>query len=109
MRLLLTSDLHYTLPQLDWVVNETPSFDVVVLAGDHLDIASRVALNAQVAVMREYLSLLGRAGTVVVSSGNHDLTGPDDSGEQAALWLSTAREVGVATDGNIRCKRDAPS
>jgi len=33
MRILLVSDLHYTLPQLDWVVRAAPRFDLVVLAG----------------------------------------------------------------------------
>jgi len=28
MRILLVSDLHYTLPQLDWVVRAAPSFDL---------------------------------------------------------------------------------
>ena len=100
MRLLLVSDLHYTLPQLDWVVGAASSFDVVVLAGDHLDIASRVDLNAQIAVILEYLSMLKDAGTVVVSSGNHDLTGPDDNGEQAAVWLAEASAAGIPTDGD---------
>ena len=100
MRLLLVSDLHYTLPQLDWVVAAASSFDVVVLAGDHLDIASRVDLNAQIAVILEYLSMLKDAGTVVVSSGNHDLTGPDYNGEQAAVWLAEARAAGIPTDGD---------
>ena len=31
MRILLVSDLHYTLPQLDWVVRAAPSFDLVVM------------------------------------------------------------------------------
>ena len=42
LRILLVSDLHYTLPQLDWVVRAAPRFDLVVLAGDHFDISSAV-------------------------------------------------------------------
>jgi Icc-related predicted phosphoesterase len=99
MRLLLVSDLHYTLPQLDWVVRVAPSFDLVVLAGDQLDISSTVSLDVQSVVILRYLSLLQQAGRVVVSSGNHDLTGPDAKGEQAALWLAEARAAGVPTDG----------
>lgn len=99
MRILLVSDLHYTLPQLDWVVRSAPSFDLVVLAGDHLDINSTVSLDAQSVVVLRYLSLLHAAGRVAVSSGNHDLTGPDAQGEQAALWLTEARRAGVPTDG----------
>jgi Icc-related predicted phosphoesterase len=100
MRILLVSDLHYSLPQLDWVVRAAPSFDLVVMAGDHLDISSTVSLDAQSVVILQYLTLLRSAGRVVVSSGNHDLTGPDGQGEQAALWLDEARAAGVPTDGD---------
>jgi Icc-related predicted phosphoesterase len=99
MRVLLVADLHYALPQLDWVVAAAPDYDLVVLAGDHLDLASPVPLDAQTVVILRYLELLRDAGTVVVSSGNHDLTGPDEHGEQAALWLAEARAAGVPTDG----------
>lgn len=100
MRILLVSDLHYALRQFDWLVEVAPRYDLVVLAGDHLDISSPVSLDAQSVVILEYLSLLRAAGNVAVSSGNHDLTGPDAHGEQTALWLSEARAGGVATDGD---------
>ena len=100
MQILLVSDLHYTLPQLDWVVRVAPSFDLVVLAGDSLDISSAVSIDAQSVVILRYLSLLKAAGRVVVSSGNHDLTGPDANGEQSALWLSQAHAAGIPTDGD---------
>jgi len=101
MRILLVSDLHYRLRQFDWVLSVAPEFDLIVIAGDHLDISSEVSLEAQSVVVLEYLSLLGAAGhAVVVSSGNHDLTGPDARGEQCALWLAQARAPGVSTDGD---------
>lgn len=77
-----------------------PSFDLVVLAGDHLDISSAVSLDAQSVVILKYLGLLHSAGSVAVSSGNHDLTGPDEQGEQCALWLSEASAAGVPVDGD---------
>ena len=58
MRILLVSDLHYSLPQLDWVVAAGPSFDAVVLAGDSLNISSPVPLDAQSAVVQRYLELI---------------------------------------------------
>ena len=100
MRILLVSDLHYSLPQFDWVVHAAAQFDLVVLAGDSLDISSAVPLEAQAVVVLRYLSLLQARGRVVVSSGNHDLTGPDAGGEQSALWLGEARQPGVAIDGD---------
>jgi Icc-related predicted phosphoesterase len=100
LRILLVSDLHYSLRQLDWVVGAAPSFDLVVLAGDHLDISSPVSLDAQIVVIRQYFSLIQDATQVAVSSGNHDLTGPDTRGEQAALWLDEVRKAGIPTDGD---------
>ncbi len=99
MRILLVADLHYTLRQLDWLVGVAPDHDLVVIAGDLLDVSSTVPLDAQSAVVLRYLSLLHDASTVAVSSGNHDLTGPDPRGEQAALWLADARAAGIPTDG----------
>jgi Icc-related predicted phosphoesterase len=100
VRILLVSDLHYTLPQFDWVVHVAPSFDLVVLAGDNLDISSTVPLDVQSVVVLHYLDLLKASGKVVVCSGNHDLTGPDAQGEQSALWLAEARAAGVPSDGD---------
>ena len=100
MRILLVADLHYSLPQLDWVVEAAPRFDVVVLAGDLLDISSAVDLDAQIVVMLQYLALLRASTVVIVSSGNHDLTGPDAEGERAALWMEEVRELGAWTDGD---------
>lgn len=99
MRILLVADLHYALPQLDWLVKVAPRYDLVVMAGDHLDIASSVPLDAQTVVVLRYLELLKDAGRIVVSSGNHDLTGVDAQGEKAALWLDDARAAGVPSDG----------
>ncbi len=42
MRILVVSDLHYTLRQLDWVASVAADHDLLVVAGDHLDIASIV-------------------------------------------------------------------
>jgi Icc-related predicted phosphoesterase len=99
VRILLASDLHYALPQFDWLVEQASSFDLVVLAGDHLNLASSVPLEAQSLVVLRYLELLRERTRVAVSSGNHDLTGPDGHGEQAALWLADAHAAGIPTDG----------
>jgi predicted phosphodiesterase len=100
MRILLVSDLHYSLPQFDWLVAAAPRFDLVVVAGDCLNIASPVPLDAQSVVVLRYLMMLDEVTGLVVSSGNHDLTGPDDDGEQSALWLSAAHDAGIPTDGD---------
>jgi Icc-related predicted phosphoesterase len=100
VRLLLVSDLHYTLRQLDWVVQMAPELDVVVIAGDHLDIASAVALEAQEVVIREYVERLSRVTTLVMSSGNHDLDATNDLGEKTAAWIQRTRALGAIVDGD---------
>src|SRR6187431_2788522 len=99
VRILLVSDLHYVLPQFDWVVRAAEGFDVVVIAGDHLDVSSPVPLDAQSIVVLHYADLIADLSALVISSGNHDLTGPDAAGEQCALWLDEARVKGHPTDG----------
>jgi Icc-related predicted phosphoesterase len=99
MKCLLVSDLHYTLKQLDWVDRVATDFDLVIMAGDHLDIASAVALEAQIVVMLKYLQRVGSRAKLLVSSGNHDLNARDAHGEKVARWMTRARQLGVAVDG----------
>src|SRR5262245_31261549 len=60
MRLLAVADLHSSLPQFDWVLEIASNFDVGVLAGDHLELASIVDRGAQ-AVVTEIFQSLARA------------------------------------------------
>ena len=99
MRILLVSDLHYTLKQLDWVVSVASDYELVVVAGDHLDIASIVEPDAQIAVVLEYLSRIANKTNVVACSGNHDLNARNEHDERAARWLESARDSGVFVDG----------
>ena len=99
MRILLVSDLHYTLKQLDWVTSVAADFDLVVVAGDSLDIASIVEPDAQIAVVLEYLTRIAAKTKVVACSGNHDLNAENEHGERSAQWLETARGSGVFVDG----------
>jgi Icc-related predicted phosphoesterase len=98
MRFLLVSDLHYTLKQFDWVLNVAKDFDLVVIAGDHLDISSAVDIQAQITVIQAYLRRLSARCQLVVCSGNHDLDARSDAGEKYAKWILKARQFSVPTD-----------
>jgi Icc-related predicted phosphoesterase len=100
VRALLVSDLHYDLRKLDWVLAEAANVDLVVIAGDLLDISSGVPLDAQITVALEYLAAFAARATTVVCSGNHDLDSRTAGGEKATAWLSEARARGVAVDGD---------
>jgi Icc-related predicted phosphoesterase len=98
MRLLLVADLHYSLPQFDWVLDMADGFDVVVMAGDHLDLASIVDGRAQSVVVGKYFSRLRDKTRLVICSGNHDLDAKSEAGEKVAKWLSGIQD-GTLSDG----------
>jgi Icc-related predicted phosphoesterase len=100
MRCLVVADLHYSLPQFDWLLSAAPQFDLVIFAGDALDIASIVDFRAQILVVQKYLSLLSQATKVAFCSGNHDLDERNPEGEKIARWVRDARQFGIASDGD---------
>lgn len=102
MRILVATDLHYRLGHYDWLVSTVAGgdVDVVALTGDLADVVSPVPLEVQIVVLDRYLALLSEHATVLASSGNHDLDGPGEHGEQVAGWLRRPRtESSVHTDG----------
>ena len=100
VRALLVSDLHYDLRKLDWVLAESAGVDLLVVAGDLLDIRSALPLDAQIAVVLEYLGRFAQRTTTVACSGNHDLDHRDDGGEKATGWIGEARAGGAVVDGD---------
>ncbi|MEG6508252.1 metallophosphoesterase [Methyloligella sp. 2.7D] len=100
MRLLVVSDLHYTLPQYDWVLSIADRFDVVVMAGDHLEIASPVPGRAQSAVVLKYFQKLRQKTKLLICSGNHDLNTRNAQGEKISTWLLGSKNDGLLSDGD---------
>lgn len=99
VQLLLASDLHYALPQLDWILEQADDLDAVVLAGDLLDVSSPVPLESQIVAIRAYLRTLAARTTTIVCSGNHDLSARNGHGEKSAPWITACRDDGVIVDG----------
>ena len=100
MRCLVVADLHYSLPQFDWLLSAAPNFDLVIFAGDALDVGSYVDFRAQIVVVKKYLSLLADLTKVVLCSGNHDLDERSAEGEKISRWIDDVRELGIACDGD---------
>ncbi len=100
MRCLMVADLHYSLPQFDWVLNAAPHFDVVIIAGDALDIGSVVDFRAQIVVVQKYLRMLADKTRVILCSGNHDLDERDETGEKISRWIGNIGNLGIAHDGD---------
>src|ERR1700710_860348 len=100
MRCLVVADLHYSLPQFDWLVSAAPQFDLVIFAGDALDVGSFVDFRAQILVVKKYLALLSGITKVILCSGNHDLDERSAEGEKFSRWIGEVRELGIACDGD---------
>jgi Icc-related predicted phosphoesterase len=100
MRCLVVADLHYSLPQFDWLLSAAPGFDLVIFAGDALDVASAVDFRAQIVVVKSYLARLAGTTRVILCSGNHDLDERNPEGEKIARWVAGLRELGIACDGD---------
>jgi Icc-related predicted phosphoesterase len=100
MRCLFVADLHYSLSKFDWLLKAAPEYDLVVLAGDALDLASSVDFRAQTLVVRKYLQRLSRVTRLLVCSGNHDLDSRSPEGEKICRWIGELREPNLAKDGD---------
>lgn len=101
MKCLVVADIHYSLKQYDWLLAVADGFDLVVVAGDLLEISSSVDRRAQVVVVRTYLEQLASKTTVAVCSGNHDLDTVDADGEQVADWMRDLDDLHVASDRSL--------
>jgi Icc-related predicted phosphoesterase len=100
------SDLHYALKQYDWTASVAANFDVVIIAGDQLDIAGQLDGRVQIVVILKYLRRLAQSAKLIVSSGNHDLDARDVVGEKVATWMRQVRELGALTDGDSAMLED---
>lgn len=86
MNLLVVSDIHYSLPQYDWLARESASKDLVIIAGDLMEMASTVDPDTQASVVSQYFRRIAASTPLVVCSGNHDLL-EDYDGSRSPLWL----------------------
>ncbi len=98
MKILVVADLHYALPQFDWLVSHAESVDVVIIAGDVLDLAGFADLDTQIVVVKKYLARIGAKAPLVVCSGNHDGDVRNDDGEHVAEWLKRLRIENLYVD-----------
>lgn len=85
--------------QFDWLLERAGSFDMVIIAGDLLNIAGHVDLDTQILVINKYLKRLQEQVPLLVCSGNHDGDRKGESGEYFADWLDNESLQGIHGDG----------
>ena len=100
MRLLFVADLHYSLKQFDWLLAHAREYDVAVIGGDLLYLASDLDADVQIAIVEKYIRLLQQQALVVVSSGNHDGDSRNAADESIAEWVQTIRAERLHVDGD---------
>ncbi|MCB9770246.1 MAG: metallophosphoesterase [Candidatus Omnitrophica bacterium] len=100
MKILVVADLHYSLPQLDWLEKMAEEIDLLIIAGDLLDLAGFADLDTQIVVVRKYLERLRAKTKVFVCSGNHDGDVRNEGDEVVAEWLQKARRENLFVDGD---------
>ena len=84
---MVVSDLHYSLKQFDWLVAHAAPYDLVIIAGDLMELGSYVEPEVQAAVVERYFQKICEGCPLVVCSGNHDLVDEGD-GTRSAEWLA---------------------
>ena len=113
MRCLVVADLHYSLPQLDWLVSAAPQFDLVIFAGDALDIGSMVDFRAQIVVVKKYLALLsahdpGRSSARAITTSTSAMPRARRSRAGSARCASSASPAtATVSPSATRCSRCA--
>lgn len=98
MRILALADLHYALRQFDWVGEHLDDFDLLVLAGDLLDLGSGVDLDIQEVVVEKYLRKFASRRMLLTASGNHDIEETAGDGERVAGWMDSLRSPSLKPD-----------
>lgn len=99
MRILAVSDLHFGLAQFDWVVQQAERYDLVIIAGDLLDLAGHLDLDSQITIVVKYLRSISARTRLLVCSGNHDGDEKNEAQEFIARWLQRVRAAGLTVDG----------
>src|SRR5580704_821284 len=105
MQLLLTADLHFRLHWFRWLIEQAPSFDLICIAGDLLDMFASETRMEQARETTRLVRELADLVPVALCSGNHDHAGRLVSHDRAAVygWLiELGTRPNIITDGSTR-------
>lgn len=100
MRILHVADLHARWRWYDWLKLQAGRFDLVVVAGDLVDMLDDRTLGAQMREVSERIASF--PGRVAICSGNHDafLEQSADPNLKQPEWIQHLRSYHVIVDGD---------
>ena len=104
MRVLLTADLHSNQRWFRWLEERATDYDLICIAGDLLNLFSKLNPKDQVVQATAFLRRLTLKTCVAVCSGNHDpIDYLPNSHIVAPLWLSQLLSDvdGLIADGAV--------
>jgi predicted MPP superfamily phosphohydrolase len=87
----------------DWLLAQAPSFDLIAIAGDLLDMFSSVPRLQQSRDVSRWLQELSKITRVAVCSGNHDTVGRQIARDRAPVyeWFAQLGDVArIVSDGS---------
>jgi hypothetical protein len=105
MKLLLTTDLHYRIPWFRWLIEQAPSYDLVCIAGDLLDMFKAETRLEQAREITRLVRELADIVPVAICSGNHDNAGRLVSHDRASVYqwfVDLGSHPKIITDGSTR-------
>jgi predicted MPP superfamily phosphohydrolase len=105
MKLLITADLHFRPHWFRWLIEQAPSFELVCIAGDLLDMFKSETRMEQAREVTRLTSELAKIVPVAVCSGSHDNAGRLVSHDQASVYewfIELGKHPKIITDGVIK-------
>ena len=105
MKILLTADLHYRSHWFQWLIDQSPKYDLVCIAGDFLDIFHPEPRESQARAVSTLVRELAQRTRVAVCSGNHDDAGRLITADRAPVYEWFARlgdNPKITTDGSTQ-------
>ena len=99
MKILLTADLHCKEDWFRWLEDEASKYELVSIAGDLLNIFSKVPIKDQLVLVKGFLRRLTQKTSLAVCSGNHDqieVLPPLVAGAKAFYAAPSLEEIGDA-------------
>ncbi len=97
MKILHVTDIHFTLPWLDWVIARQGEYDVIVISGDLADnakVSRGINYKSQWIELRSRLALLGKP--TFICGGNHDVDPDSVIGADHAARVASMAAVGAS-------------
>jgi predicted MPP superfamily phosphohydrolase len=83
MKILITADLHYREHWFRWLIEQSPDYDLICVAGDLLDMFKGEPRIEQAREVSRWIHELTTITRVAVCSGNHDNAGRQLTADRA--------------------------